>query len=254
LQSLPRLLHLTVVDSTNAEAMRCAARGEDTGLWIVADGQTQGRGRSGRSWRSPPGNLHASLLLELGCATSTAQQLSLVAGVAAIDAITDVLGAPLAGRRLRLKWPNDILLDNAKLGGILIESTTIGTRRVGVVGIGINIAGTPPGLGRAATHLGALGPPPDRDTVLRSLMETMQHWLAAWREGAGFDTVRLAWLERAGLPGEPISVNTGTGPISGAFLGLDASGALLLRDAGGRDLRFTFGDVSLIGVTEPEER
>ena len=254
MQSLPRLLHLAVVDSTNAEAMRCASRGEDTGLWIVADRQTQGRGRSGRSWSSPPGNLHASLLLQLGCAASTAQQLSLVAGVAAIDAITDALGAPLAGRRLRLKWPNDILLDNAKLGGILIESTTIGARRIGVVGIGVNIEAAPEGLGRAATHLGALGPPPDRDAVLRALIGAMQQWLAAWREGSGFDTVRLAWLERAGLPGEPISVNTGTGPISGVFLGLDASGALLLRDAAGGDRRFTFGDVSLIGATEPEER
>lgn len=254
MQSLPRLLHQNVVDSTNAEAMRRATQGEDAGLWIVADRQTQGRGRSGRSWSSPAGNLYASLLLELSCATSTAQQLSLVAGVAAIDAINGVLSAPIAQGRLRLKWPNDILLDAAKLGGILIESTTIDARRIGVVGIGVNIGATPPGLGRAATHLGVLCPPPDRDGVLRALMEAMQHWLAVWREGVGFEAVRSAWLARAGAPGEPISVNTGTGPISGAFLGLDAGGALLLRDAGGGDLRFTFGDVSLIGVTEPEER
>jgi BirA family biotin operon repressor/biotin-[acetyl-CoA-carboxylase] ligase len=254
LQSLPRLLHQNVVDSTNAEAMRRATQGEDAGLWIVADQQTQGRGRSGRSWSSPPGNLYASLLLELRCATSTAQQLSLVAGVAAIDAINGVLSAPIAQGRLRLKWPNDILLDNAKLGGILIESTTSGTRRIGVVGIGVNIKAAPAGLGRAATHLETLGPPPERDAVLRALIETMQHWLAVWQEGIGFEAVRSAWLERAGRPGEPMSVNTGTGSVSGAFQGLDASGALLLRDAGGGDLRFTFGDVSLIGVTEPEER
>jgi BirA family biotin operon repressor/biotin-[acetyl-CoA-carboxylase] ligase len=75
----------------------------------------------------------------------------------------------------------------------------------------------------------------------------MRDWLAAWREGEGFEAVRHAWLERAGPPGEPIAVNAGTGLISGTFLGLDETGALLLRDAEGSELRFTFGDVSLIG-------
>lgn len=247
MQGSVRLLHLAVVDSTNAEAMRRAAVGADSGLWIVADEQTQGRGRSGRSWQSPAGNLHASLLLELGCAPRTAQQLSLVAGVAAIDALSEhAHGSPIA-RRLRLKWPNDILLDGAKLGGILIESTTLGLRQIGVVGIGINLASAPPGVGRAATHFGTLGPTLAPDAVLPGLAGAMQNWLATWREGEGFEAVRRAWLERAGPAGEPISVNTGTGSISGTFLGLDETGALVLRDAEGSELRFTFGDVSLIG-------
>ena len=256
LRSLPgsaRLLHLAVVDSTNAEAARRAAAGQDTGLWIVADEQTHGRGRSGRSWHSPPGNLYASLLLHLGCAPAIAQQLSLVAGVAAIEALCVLAGELRRAGRLRLKWPNDILLDGAKLGGILIESTMLAGRRIGLVGIGINLACAPPGLGRAATHLATLGPPPDRDTVLRALVSAMQHWLSIWQEGVGFEAIRTAWLERAGPAGEPISVNAGTGPTAGTFLGLDQTGALLLRDADGGDVRFTFGDVSLIGVARGEE-
>jgi BirA family biotin operon repressor/biotin-[acetyl-CoA-carboxylase] ligase len=247
LQGSVRLLHLAVVDSTNAEAMRRAAAGAESGLWVVADEQTQGRGRSGRSWQSPAGNLHASLLLELGCAPRTAQQLSLVAGVAAIEALTGLAGASIGARRLRLKWPNDILLDGAKLGGILIESTRLALRQIGVVGIGINLSSAPTGLGRASAHLGMLGPALAPDAVLGALAVAMRDWLAAWREGEGFEAVRQAWLERAGPPGEPIAVNAGTGLISGTFLGLDETGALLLRDAEGSELRFTFGDVSLIG-------
>jgi BirA family biotin operon repressor/biotin-[acetyl-CoA-carboxylase] ligase len=167
--------------------------------------------------------------------------------VAAVESLTGLAGASLGNRRLRLKWPNDILLDGAKLGGILIESTTLGLRQVGVVGIGINLASAPAGLGRAATHMATLGATLAPDAVLRALAGTMQDWLAVWQEGQGFEAVRRAWLERTGPSGEPISVNTGTGSISGTFLGLDETGALVLRDAEGSELRFTFGDVSLIG-------
>jgi BirA family biotin operon repressor/biotin-[acetyl-CoA-carboxylase] ligase len=254
LQGPVRLLHLAAVDSTNAEALRRAAAGEDSGLWIVADRQSQGRGRSGRSWHSPPGNLYASLLLHLGCPPATAQQLSLVAGVATIEALSALAGDVLATKRLRLKWPNDILLDGAKLGGILIESTTITMRQIAVVGIGVNLASAPAELGHSATYLGTLGRLPAPDDVVRALVPAVQHWLAIWQEGAEFGAIRSAWLERAGPPGEAIAVNTGTGPTAGTFLGLDETGALLLRNRGGCKLRFTFGDVSLSGMTGGEEQ
>jgi BirA family biotin operon repressor/biotin-[acetyl-CoA-carboxylase] ligase len=239
-------LHLAEVDSTNAEAMRRAAAGEGAGIWIVADRQSQGRGRSGRSWASPAGNLYASLLLELGCTPETAQQLSLVAGVAAIEALSALAGDTLPAGRLRLKWPNDILLDGAKLGGILVESTTLAGRRFAVLGTGINLVSAPAALGRAVTHFGVLGAPPSPAVVAGALAAAMQHWLAIWQEGLAFEAIRIAWLERAGPPGEPISVNAGTGPVAGTFSGLDATGALMLRDADGGNRRFTFGDVTLI--------
>ena len=115
-----RHVHLDEVDGTNAEAMRRVLAGERGRLWISADRQLSGRGRSGRSWASAPGNLFASVVATLDCPPAAAGQLSLVAGVAAIDAIRRAGEVP----GLRLKWPNDILVGNAKAGGILVESTS----------------------------------------------------------------------------------------------------------------------------------
>src|SRR5262245_60658958 len=107
------------LDSTNAEALRRALAGEMGPLWIVAERQTGGRGRSGRSWLSEPGNLHASLLTVLPVSAPEAAQLSLVAGVAAVDAIRVAMSLP-KDDALRLKWPNDVLITRAKAGGILV--------------------------------------------------------------------------------------------------------------------------------------
>ena len=142
------------------------------------------------------------------------------------------------------------MLDGAKLGGILVEATALGARRVAVVGVGINLASAPEGLGRAATHLDAHGPTVPPDMAFAALVSAMQHWRWVWGEGEGFERVRAAWLARAGPLGEAIAVNTGAGVASGRFLGLDGSGALMLRDAGGAERRFTFGDVSLLGETD----
>jgi BirA family biotin operon repressor/biotin-[acetyl-CoA-carboxylase] ligase len=252
--SLPRgmrFIRIGTIDSTNAEAMRMAAAGEAGPLWIRADTQTFGRGRSGRTWTSVPGNLYASLLMRLPCSTRVVHQLSLVAGVAVVDAIRDAAATQrLAIAGLRLKWPNDVLIDGAKLAGILPESTSVGTAALtAVVGIGVNLAGHPADIGRAATHLAAHGPHVDPETVLGLLALSMQTWLDRWDCGAGFATIRAAWLERSGAPGEQMSVNTGQAKIEGTFAGIDSGGALLLRDRDGVERRFTYGDVTLAGAT-----
>lgn len=240
-----RLVHLAETTSTNAEAMRLALAGETGPLWVLADRQTGGRGRAGRAWASLPGNLHASLLLSTSCAAAKAGQLSLVAGVAAIDAIREA--GPLApSAALRLKWPNDILIGGAKTGGILVESTR-GARAglVAVVGVGLNLAAAPADLGRAATNLAAHGLTLSPNEALCFLAGAMQTWIATWDDGAGFARVREAWLARAGAPGERLAVQGAEGPIEGRFAGLDAEGALLIAGADGGERRFTFGDVSL---------
>jgi BirA family biotin operon repressor/biotin-[acetyl-CoA-carboxylase] ligase len=241
-----RLLHLTEVDSTNAAAMRLAAAGEPAPLWILADHQRAGRGRSGRTWASLPGNLHASLLLRLACGSAEAAQLSLLAGVAVIEAI-QAQAAPRSLARLRLKWPNDILLDGAKLGGILVESarTGPGGKLVAVVGIGLDLAASPSIIDRPATCLAAHGQSVDPLAMLQALAWAISHWLAIWDEGAGFAAVREAWVSRAGPLGERIVVNAGARVVAGYYRGLDGDGALLVRDQGGRDLRLTYGDVSV---------
>lgn len=236
------LLRLPSVDSTNAEALRRAAAGERGPLWILADVQTAGRGRAGRSWVSEPGNLHASLLVTLSAPAPKAYQLSLVTGVAVYDAIRNAMQpAPAA---LRLKWPNDILIGAEKAGGILIESTSSAAGLCAVVGIGIDIARTPPSLDRPATHLAAHGACPAPDELLAHIAAAAEDWLATWDEGRGFDAIRNAWLKRAHPIGERMSIDTGAERIAGAFHGLDDDGALVLdTEAGAR--RFTFGDVSL---------
>lgn len=245
-----RLVHLAETASTNAEAMRLALAGERGPLWVLADRQTGGRGRSGRAWASLPGNLHASLLLSSNCPLGHAGQLSLLAGVAAIDALRQA-GPLAAGSILRLKWPNDILVGTAKLGGVLIESTSNAPRPNAspgisvIVGVGLNLAAAPSDLGPAATYLAAHGLALSPSEALCFLARAMQTWLDIWGEGAGFASVREAWLQRAGAVGEPLIVQASEGPVTGRFVGLDADGALLIVGPDGRERRFTFGDVSL---------
>ncbi|MGI9404563.1 MAG: biotin--[acetyl-CoA-carboxylase] ligase [Hyphomicrobium sp.] len=241
-----RWVHLAEIDSTNGEAMRRALSGEAGPLWVLADQQTSGRGRSGRSWASPPGNLYASLLISTSAPITKVSQLSLVAGVAAIEAIRKA--DPLTpSDMLRLKWPNDILIGTAKAGGILVESSARGRKEgiVAVIGIGLNLASAPTELGRAATYLAAHGLTLSPREALCFLAREMDAWLKTWQEGAGFAAVREAWLERAGPVGEPLRVFANEGPIEGRFVGLDADGALMIAESDGRERRFAYGDVSL---------
>ena len=237
-----RVARLDAVDSTNAEAMRRAQAGEPGPLWILADVQTAGRGRNGRSWSSEPGNLHASLLVTLALPQPRAYQLALVAGVAVVDALRAALQP--APPDLELKWPNDILVDGAKAGGILVESSTGPAGLAAVIGIGLNVASHPEGLDRPATHLAAHAGSPKPPALLDTIAETLATWLVRWDEGRGFAAVREAWLNRAHPIGERMGINTGTERVVGSFRGLDADGALLI-DTDGRIRRFTFGDVSL---------
>ncbi len=239
-----RMLHLAEIDSTNADAMRRAGSGECGPLWIVAERQTHGRGRSGRNWQSLPGNLHASLLFVPGAAVSTLHQLSLLAGVAVHDALGDVLIPPAPA--LRLKWPNDCLIGAEKIGGVLVETTTWAGTMVAVIGIGINCAHAPEIDGRRATALiqhGCLASPRE---VLHRLALHMDRRLCNWQAGAGFAQLRDDWLARGGPVGERLAINAGTERIEGFFAGLDRQGALLLHDDHGALRRLTYGDVTIL--------
>lgn len=243
-----RSVVLDAVGSTNREAFTRAEAGEAGPLWIMARRQTAGRGRSGRSWSSEPGNLYASLLVRLPCPPALVPQLSLVTGVAVVDAIGKAADGKLCG--LRLKWPNDVLIGQAKCVGILAESLAEREGVVAVIGIGINLAWHPAGLGREATNLEAHGIDVEPQAMLAHLDASLQQWLEAWACGAGFAAVRAAWLERAGPIGESCSVNAGDGSVDGTFAGLDAGGALIVRDRSGRERTVTFGDVTLAPAVE----
>lgn len=245
-----RLARYDSIDSTNAEAARLAVTGEEGGFWVWAMEQRAGRGRAGRSWQSPPGNLHASLLLRPNIALSTALQLSLVAAIAAHDAIMALAkgaGAPFEPHRLRLKWPNDILIDNAKLGGILLESANgpHGEPASIVIGTGLNLSYAPQDLDRQISSLADLGAAVSPTEAIAALAWTTAEWIARWNAGEGFDIIRENWLSRAQNLGTPISVKLDTGSVIGTFAGIDEIGALRLATQDGGIRRITAGDVSL---------
>ncbi len=244
---LPRILHVAETGSTNADAMRLGLAGESLPLWVIADIQTGGRGRSGRTWVSQLGNLHASLAFRCTAPMEKAGQLSLLAGISVLDAIHITMDlAP--GAELRLKWPNDILMGFAKAGGILVESTSLreGSGFLAILGFGLNLVAFPNTIGREAAALAQYGKPPEPRALLTALSDRIFFWLDRWNAGTNFDAIRNAWIERAGPIGEPIVINTTTGPVSATYQGLAATGALLAK-VDGTVREFNYGDVALVG-------
>jgi BirA family biotin operon repressor/biotin-[acetyl-CoA-carboxylase] ligase len=242
--SLPdgyRLVAFDRVGSTNDEAKALAHAGAAQGTLVWAGEQTAGRGRRGRAWASPPGNLYLSLIERPDCAPAAAAQLGFVAALGLGEAIIDLAGPALP---LAYKWPNDLLLGGRKLAGILLESETRGSGRLDfiVLGLGINLAAAPqdveyPATSLAAEGAGAIAPA----ALLTAFVRRYDAWAARWRE-AGFAAVRAAWLARAGGIGDEIRVRLPGATLSGRFRDLDADGALLL-DAADGSRRIAAGDV-----------
>jgi len=225
--------------STNADMLAAARAGAAEGVWLCAGRQTAGRGRQGRAWTSPVGNLYASTLVRLRPADPPAPTLALVAAVAVEDAVGAYL-PELPG--LRLKWPNDLLLDGAKLAGILLERAD----DVVVVGVGVNLLHHPDLPDRATTSLAAHGPVVEAEDAAETLAEAFARWLARWR-GEGVAPVRARWLERAHPPGTALTARPPDGSaVEGLFDGLDADGALILRLAAGERRVIHAGDVFLL--------
>ncbi len=224
------------------------ARDGDAGhLWISADVQTSGRGRHNRPWTSPVGNLYASLLLIDPSPAVRAPQLGFVTGVALVDALRRF--APDTG--FALKWPNDILLGQAKLAGILLEGSTLPDGRFAcVIGCGVNCASHPQDLAYAASDLRAQGLDVTPSALLQALASTLAHWLYVWAAGKNFAAIRAAWLERAAGLGGPIRVNLPGSVREGRFIDLDADGRLILEGADGH-VTIDAGDVFLGAVNRP---
>jgi len=219
-----------MLGSTNAEALALACAGERGPLWISARTQTAGRGRRGSQWVSPAGNLHATLLLTEPSPPAQAPQLSFVAALAVHDAIAAC--APQLGPGLKVKWPNDLLVDKAKVAGILIEGESAPVFAV-AIGIGVNCAVHPENTDYPAADLAGLGALVVPDALLEELAAAMQARLAQWRAGDGFAATRADWLRRAAGLGETLQVRLPGRTLSGRFQGLDEAGQLLLEQPAG---------------------
>lgn len=247
--SLPpayRLVALDRIDSTNEEAKRLARQGAEDGTLVWAREQSAGKGRGGRSWKSPQGNLYLSIVLRPECPPVRAAELSFVAAVALGAALGELLPALVP---LNFKWPNDVLLGEAKAAGILLE-TESGGAGAGkpldwlVLGIGVNVRHYPEDAEFSATSLHEEGA---TDVTVEALLESFSRhfldWVNRWLE-IGFAPVRAAWLARALGIGKTIKVRLPNETLQGKFVDLDADGALLLRLAkGGEVRRITAGDV-----------
>ncbi|MGH6983882.1 MAG: biotin--[acetyl-CoA-carboxylase] ligase [Stellaceae bacterium] len=241
--ALPPFFRLAAFDtlaSTSDEARRRARDDAPEGTLVTARAQTAGRGRQGRIWVSPPGNLHVSLLLRPDAPMARAAQLGFAAGLAVADAIRAF--APKAA--ITLKWPNDVLLDGRKAAGILLESEGDAAGRVAfvVIGIGVNLTAYPADTEFPATSVKTVtGTAPTPEAFLATLAPALALWYERWRAD-GFAALRRAWLERAAGLGQALRARLPDETVEGRFAGLDDDGLLLL-DAPGGQRRIAAGDV-----------
>jgi BirA family biotin operon repressor/biotin-[acetyl-CoA-carboxylase] ligase len=225
--------------STNDDLAALARTGEPEGIWLRAQRQSGGRGRQGREWHSPPGNLYASTLVRLRPGDPPAPTLTLVAAVALHEVAS---GFVAGGIPIEIKWPNDLLVAGAKLSGILLERIDDAI----VVGFGVNLADHPDETVRPAINMGMLGGAPDPARFLDGLAASFARWVARWRD-EGLEPIRQAWLAAAHPRGTALSTHTAGGAwVEGLFEGLDESGALRLRLADGSSRVIHAGDVFLI--------
>lgn len=224
-----RLRILAEAPSTSDMLAALAAEGAPEGTAILARRQTAGRGRAGRGWDSPEGNLHLSVLLRPAAPLRDAPLFGLATAVALADASVAALpDAPVA-----LKWPNDLLLGGAKAGGLLAEAVAEADR-IGhlILGIGVNLAHAPALPDRATSCFAAFGPPPEPVGFAGALLDALGQRLDQLA-AQGFAAIRDAWLARGPAPGTPVTVRGNAAPRSGRFVGLGSDGSLLLEQDGG---------------------
>jgi BirA family biotin operon repressor/biotin-[acetyl-CoA-carboxylase] ligase len=234
---------LAVTTSTNDEAKRAAKEGAPHGSTWVAEQQTAGRGRQGRAWESPPGeNLLFSVLLRVTCPPSRIPPLALVAGLAVRDAVARA--AP--GVDVRIKWPNDVLVEGKKIAGVLVEAVTMGSRvEAVIVGIGLNVHTRvfPDELAARATSVALVAKdPPQRDELLADVLANLERDVEVV-VGRGLGPLRSRLMTADGLNGRLVKSDAGD---EGVAEGIDDEGRLLVRREDGVVTRWGAGEVHTV--------
>jgi BirA family biotin operon repressor/biotin-[acetyl-CoA-carboxylase] ligase len=242
-----RIVFEKEVDSTNRLARDLAIAGAVEGTLVVAESQTGGRGRRGRSWFSPPGEgICLSLILRPRFQPAEAPKMTLLAGVALAETLI-----PIVPSRVTIKWPNDVLAGGKKVAGILIEiATEIDNIDYMIVGVGLNVntplESFPEELRKRATSLAAeIGCPVRRVEILGAFLERFERYYdLLGREG--FGPVIQRWRELSDMAGRRIRVHSFNGSLEGTIAGIDDDGILLLTGADGAVERVISGDVEFI--------
>lgn len=253
-----RVLGFDTIGSTNAEAMIAALRGDNGKIWYAALQQTAGRGRRGRAWESPHGNLAASLLIVPEAESGVLATLGFVAGVALNRALGSVLphatirsgidGADVAGTRARsriaLKWPNDLLMDGAKLAGILLEAQMRPDgRQAIVIGFGVNVVSAPTGTPYPAISLADMGCIVPAEMVFEALAQAWVECYDIWNDGRGVAEILALWRQSAAGVGAEVVVQRNSDVVRGIFETIDDAGRLIVRDNEGHRIAIAAGDV-----------
>ncbi|CAN7147454.1 biotin--[acetyl-CoA-carboxylase] ligase [Aminobacter sp. LjRoot7] len=243
------------VGSTNALALERGMSGDPGKLWVVSKKQESGRGRRGRAWATPEGNLAATLLKVLDHDLQYAATLGFVAGLALADALDAVApnarfsvgvdgGSGLGVKRFELKWPNDVLASGAKLAGILLESTLLGQGRLAIaIGIGVNVVAHPTDVPYPATSLASLGAGVDAETLFLALSDAWSENERIWAGGRGLAAIRKRWLARAAGLGSEVAVRIEGNVVRGVFETIDEDCRFVIRDAKGETVKIAAGDV-----------
>lgn len=230
------------IDSTSEEAKRRARMGETHPVWIAARQQGSGRGRLGRAWISPVGNLYTTVLFAEPAGVKDAARVPFAAALA----VRDACAAAVPGLAPGLKWPNDVRIDGAKLSGILTESgETQGVFWI-ALGMGINVKFAPDAAGQPATCLHDQGAAPalEPDHVLAELRPALARRLDQARQD--FGALLDDWLKHADGLGQSIEAGPVTARVRGTFEGLEADGGLILRLPDGQRRTIRAGDVELV--------
>jgi len=238
-----------LTSSTNDDALAAARSGAPHGTLFVTDEQQRGRGRRGNTWHAPPGEaLLVSVLLRPELPPERASSLALVAGLAVRAAVADALAAAGVAMTVRVKWPNDVVVEKRKVAGILVESQMLGEKLgAAVVGIGLNTGRLelPPEVAARATSLAALGASVTREALLYAVLSELEVRLARLEGHASpLSTLVTELSEHDALTGERVTV----GELEGTASGIDERGNLRLLDAAtGRTHTVTSGHVMVKG-------
>jgi BirA family biotin operon repressor/biotin-[acetyl-CoA-carboxylase] ligase len=239
------------IGSTNDEAFDLAAAGSPEGTVVIADSQTEGKGRLQRVWHSPSGsNIYTSIILRPNLEPDRAPQISILTGVAVAEVIDNFCPG-----MVNLKWPNDVLLKGKKVCGILAQLKTSASRVDFIIlGIGININinynQLPQDIKNTATSLAIeTGRKISRQELIISLYENLAKWYKKLMKG-GFSAVKEKWLSMAPMIGQRVQIMSGNEVVSGKALGIDEQGSLLLLTAEDRRIKISAGDATILKETQ----
>ncbi|MDR3374124.1 MAG: biotin--[acetyl-CoA-carboxylase] ligase [Ancalomicrobiaceae bacterium] len=267
-----RLVTFKTIGSTNTEAMARLKAGDPGRLWVFSSEQTAGKGRRGRNWVTFRGNFAGSLALVVDVPPAKAATLGFVAGLAVRRALLRVVSTasvslvldgadtlPTNGRgrgRIELKWPNDLIVEGAKLAGILLEAEPLPSGLLGVViGIGVNVVSAPTDLPYPVTSLADLGVSLEADLLLHALVEAWPDLYRIWSEPDGMQDIGREWLAGAAGVGGPVAVQVGGRVFRGIFETIDAEGRLMVVDERGVRHAIAAGEVhfGVAATARPEE-